>query len=141
MPRLLEKMASNDIPSIQSTNLSSSTCATQLPILGQPQHLNPLPQDHLDPTSSNYYEITGWDNNSTEFAQSSSRTFTTTSSTSVPFASFVHGAHNGYNLDGLDLASTSMSAIDYSSPSDCVEEGSNWVDDGLWRMDELTSIL
>ena len=129
MPRLLEKMAPNNTPSIQSTNPMD----TKQPILGQPQHFNPPPQACLDPIS---YELTGSDNYRTEFAQSSPRTFTTTaSSASVPFDSLVHGMHNGYNLYGLDLASASMSAIGYSSPSDCIGEGNNWLD-GLW-----TSIL
>lgn len=126
MPKLLEKMASNTSSSIQSCHPNSNT----QPIPAQPQHFNPSPQDYIDPSSTH----SSSDNyNCVEFAQNAPCTFGSTS-TSV---SLVHDMHNGYNLDGLDLASASnMSTIDYSSPSDCIEDGSNWVD-GLWSMDEM----
>lgn len=114
MPRLLEKMASSTHP--------------MPPAQPDHQHFNPPSQNYFDPTSANCVEL----------AQDAPCTFGTAASTSVALDSYVHDMHNGYNLDGLDPASASnMSMVDYSSPSDCIEDGiSNWVD-GLWSLDEL----
>lgn len=115
-PRLLEKMASyTNISSTQSTHPNSNI----QPILSQPQAVGPN-------SSPEYY-------NCVELAQNAP---SSTTSTSASLVSYLNEMHDGYSLDGL-ASSSNMSTIDYSSPSDCIGDGSNWVD-GLLSIDHET---